>query len=134
LEAPHLAPPTPERRLEMGNRQWKCWMVAAILAAGLWAAACSSKAEEKAQPKAFNSAVAFDVYAVIGEEDQLVGRTPSERPLTIPPCQWWYVAPLRPVDVGKVRQEVEERAHSRRRGVPAETAHAVIARSRHGNA
>jgi hypothetical protein len=102
----------------MGNRAWKYWVIASILAAALWAAG-SSKAEEKAQPKAFNSAVAFRVYAVIdephglpmyaelGEEDQLVGSTPSERPLTIPPCQWWYVEPRRPVDMGKVREEVQ---------------------------
>jgi hypothetical protein len=76
------------------------------LAAALWAAG-SSKAEEKAQPRAFNSAVAFDVYAVIGEQDQLVGSTPSALALTIPPCRWWYVEPRRPVDMEKVRQEVE---------------------------
>ena len=90
----------------MANGSWKHWVIASILAAALWAAG-SSKAEEEAQPKAFNSAVAFRVYAVIGEEHQLVGRTPSERPLTIPPCQWWYVEPERPVDMEKVRQEVE---------------------------
>jgi hypothetical protein len=90
----------------MGKRAWKCWVIASILAATLWAAG-SAKAEEKAEPKAFNSGVAFNVYAVVGEEDQLVGRTPSERPLTVPPCQWWYVAPLPPVDMEKVRQEVE---------------------------
>jgi len=90
----------------MGNRAWKCWVIASILAVALWAAG-SSKAEEKAQPKAFNSAVAFNVYAVVGEEDQLVGITPSERPLTIPPCRWWYVIPLRPVDMEEVSREVE---------------------------
>jgi len=95
----------------MGNRAWKHLVIASTLAAALWAAG-SSKAEEKAQPRAFNSAVAFDVYAVIREEHRLVGSTPSERPLTLPPCQWWYVEPLRPVDMEKVRQEGE--AH----GVP----------------
>ena len=90
----------------MGNRAWKHWVIASILAAALWAAG-SSKAEENAQPKAFNSAVAFDVYAVIGEKRQSVGSTPSERPLTLPPCRWWYVEPERPVDVEKVSQEVE---------------------------
>jgi len=67
----------------------------------------SSKAEEKAQPKAFNSQLALDVYAVIGGASQLVGTTPSEQPLTIPPCQWWFIDPQRPVDLEKVRQEVE---------------------------
>jgi hypothetical protein len=90
----------------MGNRAWKHWVVASILAAALWAAG-SSKAEEKAPPKAFSSAVAFNVYAVIGEERELVGTTPSEQPLTIPPCQWWYVESQPPVDIEKVRQEVE---------------------------
>jgi len=90
----------------MGKRAWKHWVITSALALALWAAG-SSKAEEKAQPKAFNSAVAFGVCAVIGEEDQHVGITPSERPLTIPPCRWWYVKPLPPVDMGKVREEVE---------------------------
>ena len=69
----------------MGNWAWKYWVIAPILAVAQWAAS-SSKAEEKAQPKAFNSAVAFRVYAVVGEERQFVGITPSERPLTILPC------------------------------------------------
>ena len=90
----------------MGKGAWKYWAIASILAVALGTAA-SSKAEEKAQPKAFSSAVAFNVYAVIGQEHQLVGTTPSAQPLTIPPCQWWYVEPRRPVDMGKVRQEVE---------------------------
>jgi hypothetical protein len=65
------------------------------------------KHEEKAQPKGFSSAVAFDLYAVVGEWTYLVGTTPSKRPLTIPPCQWWYVEPRYPADMEKVRQEVE---------------------------
>jgi len=69
----------------MGNRSWKYWLIASILAAALWAAG-SHAAEEKAQPKAFNSAVAFNVCAVAGEDVQFVGSTPSERPLTILPC------------------------------------------------
>lgn len=76
-----MAPPTPERRPKMANRAWKHWVVALILAAALWAAG-SSRAEEKAQLKAFNSAVGFDVYAVIGEEGLLLGRTPSEWPVS----------------------------------------------------
>ena len=97
----------------MGGRA-KWWVMASILAAALWAAG-SSRAEEEAQARTFNSAVAFDVYAVIviGEGRQLVGYTPSERPLTIPPCRWWYVEPRPPVDMEKVRQEVEAQ------GIPA---------------
>lgn len=97
----------------MGNRAWKRWVIASIVAVMVWGAG-SSKAAEQAQPKAFNSAVAFDVYAVIGEEGQwmgedrqLVGHTPSEQPLTIPACKWWCVEPLRGWDMDKVRQEVE---------------------------
>ena len=90
----------------MGNRAWKYWLIASILAAALWAAGWS-KAEENGQPKAFNSGVAFDVCAVVGKEPQLIGSTPSERAVTIPPCRWWYVEPLPPVDMEKVRQEVE---------------------------
>jgi hypothetical protein len=84
----------------------------AVILAGVVCAAGSPAAEEKAQPRTFNSTVAFDVFAVTGKNDyrndyQGVGRTPSERPLTIPPCRWWFVEPLPPVDMGKVRQEVE---------------------------
>jgi RNA polymerase sigma factor (sigma-70 family) len=64
---------------------------------------------DPAPPKAFNSQVAFRVCAVVGREGELlwIGETPSQRPLTIPPCQYWYVEPRRPVDMEKVRQEVE---------------------------
>jgi len=48
----------------MGNRAWKYWVIASILAAALLAAGCSSIAQEKAQPQAFNSTLAFHVYAV----------------------------------------------------------------------
>jgi len=54
----------------MGNRGLKYWLIAPILAGGLCAAG-SSAAEENAQPKAFNSEVAFGVYAVIGEQPLL---------------------------------------------------------------
>jgi hypothetical protein len=71
------------------------------------------KPEAGIQPPAFNSAVAFSVYAVVrwptGEENRLVGSTPSERSLTMPPCRRWYVEPLPPVDMAKVCQEVEAR-------------------------
>lgn len=63
--------------------------------------------EKKAPPEPFNSAVAFNVYAVIGQKDRFVGSTPSSLPLTLPPCLWWYVEPMRPVDREKVCQEVE---------------------------
>jgi hypothetical protein len=97
----------------MGNRAWHYWVTALFLAAALWAGG-SARAEEKAKPRTFNSAVAFDVYAVVGEEDQLIGSTPSERPLTIPPCQWWYVEPRPLAHVGRVphapRRQVERGA------------------------
>ena len=87
-----------------------CIVIASVLAATLWAAG-PSRAEENAQPTAFNSRVAFDVYAVTGEERRegrlFVGRTPSEQPLTIPPCKWWYVEPRSPVNIEQVLQEVE---------------------------
>jgi hypothetical protein len=38
----------------MENWTWKWWVIASILAAALWAAG-SPRAEEKAQPKVFNS-------------------------------------------------------------------------------
>jgi len=94
----------------MGNRVWNCWVIGSILAAALWAggsAKAGSKAAEKGQPDAFNSAMSFGVFAVVGEKHLLVGRTPSEQPVSIPPCRWWYVKPLRPVDMEKVRQEME---------------------------
>jgi len=53
----------------MGNKSWKWFVFASILAAALWAAG-SSEADEKKQPKAFNSTVAFGVWAVTGEEAQ----------------------------------------------------------------
>ena len=91
----------------MGKRAWKCCVIASILTVVLWTAG-SSGAEERTQPTTFNSQVAFEVYAVIGETCPfVVGETPSDRPLTIPPCRWWYVEPRRPVDMEKVRQEVE---------------------------
>jgi len=62
---------------------------------------------EAPHPKSFNSQVAFRVYALTGREGQYVGETPSRSPLTIPPCRWWFVVPLRPVDMGAVRRKVE---------------------------
>ena len=56
----------PERRFKLGNRAWNYWVIASVLVA-LWAAA-SAKAGEKARPKTFSSALAFEAYAVIGEE------------------------------------------------------------------
>ena len=91
----------------MGNRAWNCWVIAPVLAAALWAAGPPNP-EENGQPTAFSSAVAFDVYAVIGEGAyQPVGRTPSDTPLMIPPCHWWFVVPVPPVNMEKVRQELQ---------------------------
>jgi len=60
---------------------------------------------------AFNSTVAFRVFALktTGGDSQLVGETPSAKPLAIPPCLHWWVAPLPPVEMAKVREEVATR-------------------------
>jgi Leucine-rich repeat (LRR) protein len=97
----------------MRNRAWKYWVIGSVLAGALWAAG-SRAAEEKAQPMAFNSQVALYVYAVvespIGDEDRYIGRTPSERPLTIPPCKAWYVDPGPAFDMQNVRQAIQAHA------------------------
>ena len=90
----------------MGKRAWKCCVIGAIMATALWVAGPSG-AEERTQPRAFNSKVPFKVYAMIGGEEQFVGEMPSGRPLAIPPCQRWYVEPKASVGMEAVRQEVE---------------------------
>jgi RNA polymerase sigma factor (sigma-70 family) len=80
---------------------------AGLKPAGRASAAVAIEAAEGAQPTIFNSRVAFDVCAVIGGEHQRVGKTPSDGWLVIPACQWWYVAPLPPVDMEVVLQEVQ---------------------------
>jgi len=45
----------------------------------------------------------------IGWDSQLVGETPSAKPLAIPACLHWWVAPLPPVEMAKVREEVATR-------------------------
>jgi len=91
---------------------WTCWLIAIILASALWAGGPRA-GEEKAQPRTFNSQMAFKVCALVPTDLRLqrvlVGRTPSERPLVMPPCRWWCVQPLPPLDMEKVRQEVEAR-------------------------
>jgi internalin A len=57
--------------------------------------------------RTFNSDVPFYVVAVVEGKTQRVGETPSEQPLTIPPCDRWYVAPKRPFDMQAVRREIE---------------------------
>ena len=83
----------------MSNRTEPCWTIAAILAVALWGAVCSSAParDKESQPKAFQSPMAFDVTAVIDGRYKLVGSTPFEQPLAMPPCEWWYVQPLAPV-------------------------------------
>jgi RNA polymerase sigma factor (sigma-70 family) len=73
------------------------------------AAAPQAPKPEAAQPTTFNSQVAFRVCIWVGREGELlwIGETPSGRPLTIPPGAEWYVEPRRPVDMEKVRQELE---------------------------
>jgi len=67
----------------------------------------ASETQRRPQQVTFNSQVGFDVYAMIEGQYRLLGRTPSERPLTIPPCWYWFVKPRRPVDMEKVRQDLE---------------------------
>jgi Leucine-rich repeat (LRR) protein len=88
----------------MGDRAMR-WLAAGMVAAFVCAA--SVKAEEVAQPRALNSKVAFNVYAVIDGEHKLVGSTPSQQPLTVPPCERWYVVPRAPVDMEVVCREVQ---------------------------
>jgi hypothetical protein len=96
----------------MTRRVWSLSVAAALLA-GAMSPSWSQDGDEPKQtaPASFSSDVAFDVYAVkaTGEEAQLVGTTPSDKPLQIPPCLLWYVEPRDPVDMQKVRQEVEAR-------------------------
>ena len=82
----------------MGNRAWKHCVIASILAAALWAAG-SSKAEEEAEPKAFNSAVAFDVYAVSAASPATAADATSRRQTAVeellrraPKGTWAFIA------------------------------------------
>ncbi len=86
------------------GKAWKRRLIASVLTAVLWAA--GAHAAEEGQPKTFNSQVAFGVYAVTGDRRESVGRTPSEAPLTVPPCDYLLIEPHYPVDMEKVRQEI----------------------------
>jgi len=108
MEVQDLGPAAAHRKNDMGNKASRYWVIASILAGVLWAA-CSRKAEEKAQPGAFNSAVPFEVFSERGGALYPVGTTPSAQPLMIPASKSWYVEPVYPVDMEKVRQEVEAR-------------------------
>ncbi len=56
-----------------------------------------------------NSESAFDVYVLQELDDgvELIGSTPSEKTLEIPPCLYWLFKPAPPVDMEKVRKEIE---------------------------
>lgn len=90
----------------MTNRTRKNWTNATLLAVALWGAVCApALAADK--ETTFQSPLAFDVTAVIDGKFKLVGSTPAEQPLAIPPCEGWYVEPLAPVDLKKVFQQVQ---------------------------
>ncbi len=65
----------------------------------------------------FNSELAMAVYVVkennwddtVGNqiEDELIGQTPSETPLSIPECLYWYVSPAPSISLDMVCDEVE---------------------------
>ena len=98
-------------RLGMGNRALKACVMASALAVGLWAVAlwaagCDTPLGIAKPAKSFNSSVAFDVYTVTGARGNLVGSTPAQRALALPDCDW-SVTPRAPVDMDKVRQEVQ---------------------------
>ena len=89
----------------MGSRPIRLATVLALTVAS-WAA-CSYASERSYEPETFGSAVAFEVHAVDGWSDRVVGKTPCDPPLEIPPCDWWYVEPVAPVDIKAVCREVE---------------------------
>ncbi len=62
----------------------------------------------------FNSKVAFSVFIQKAPhgDGEFLGRTPSDKPLTIPAGASWWVIPFGPQDMAKVRAAV--RAH----GIP----------------
>ncbi len=58
--------------------------------------------------RTFNSDLPLKVYIVRtpDAEEEWVGTTPSQTPVEIPECQYWYVMPHGPVDFEKLSQEV----------------------------
>jgi hypothetical protein len=56
-----------------------------------------------------SSRLALDVYVLVEEHAQSkrVGYTPAPEPVAIPPCWYWWVEPVPPVDMEAVAREVE---------------------------
>jgi len=76
-----------------------------------------SRAENALPARHFNSGVAFRVSVLTTVQHGwiLLGDTPANRPLWIPPCLSWRVEPLEPVNIEEVVREVEkERIHGLR--------------------
>jgi hypothetical protein len=94
-------------------------MLSASLSAGGLAHAGSPPAAGTSASRAAVGEVSFDsdvplaIWALT--PDQLdpkigvvyVGRTPAEAPLVIPPCRWWAVSPMYPLNMDDVLQEVQ---------------------------
>ncbi|NQU76836.1 MAG: hypothetical protein HQ546_11045, partial [Planctomycetes bacterium] len=65
--------------------------------------------------RTFNSKVAFDVYVRKTPDDapELIGRTPSDKPLKIPAGASWWVEPVwstdTDMDMARVRAEIQAR-------------------------
>ncbi|HDZ20913.1 MAG TPA: hypothetical protein ENH78_06435, partial [Phycisphaerae bacterium] len=65
-------------------------------------------ADTDAGIRTFNSQLPLDVYIVrtLDGDEERVGATPSETPLEIPECQYWWVKPRGRADMDKLSQEV----------------------------
>jgi hypothetical protein len=105
--------------LAMTKRVWPLCVAAALVASAMSPGCSRHVVKESEEPRltaptTFNSDVAFAVYAVKtsvggGEKYELIGTTPSDKPLQIPVCLFWCVEPRHPVDMGKVRKEIVAR-------------------------
>jgi len=64
---------------------------------------------EKLPARSLSSRLALDVYVLVEEHAQSkrVGYTPAPEPVAIPPCWYWWVEPVPPVDMEAVAHEVE---------------------------
>ena len=101
-----------------GKRLWArclCWsnvipMLGAVMALGVGGAeSCPDPSSLPTPGVAFNSTAAFEVYVVkeSGKAPELIGKTPSSHPLSIPPCERWWVKTVPPVDMAKVRDDIQ---------------------------
>jgi len=79
----------------------------AVTACGRAKAGPASKAPARGR-RTFNSEVAFNVYVRKTPDDdaELIGRTPSDKPLKIPAGVSWWVKPIRPTNMAKVRAAI----------------------------